>query len=365
MNPVSWRLEGKDGMARAGVLLTPHGEVATPGFMPVGTRAAVRAVDVDDLRRVGANLLLANNYHLVLRPGVEEVAKAGGLHSFWGWEGPILTDSGGFQIFSLDPQVTEEGASFRSVYDGSRLTMSPEEAVRSQEILGSDIAMVLDVCLGLPAERAKVASAMERTLRWAERSQGAHRHSDQALFGIVQGGVDLDLRAESALRTAALGFPGFGIGGLSVGESLSERNQALEVTAAELPADRVRYLMGVGDPPGLLDAIERGCDLFDCVWPTRLARHGRALTPGGHLNLRRAEYRADFEPIDSECACHTCSTHHRSYLRHLLVTEELGAHRLLSIHNLTYTFRLLLHARQAIMAGRFAEFRSRWFARDR
>lgn len=352
-----WTTERADGPARAGHLELTHGAVPTPAFMPVGTRAAVRAVDVHDLREVGASIVLANTYHLMLRPGARLVSDLGGLHEFMAWDGPILTDSGGYQILSLDPDIDEEGATFRSTYDGSRVRLSPEETVEVQELLGPDVAMVLDVCLGLPSPEADVRAAMDRTLRWAERSLAAHTRSDQALFGIVQGGIDADLRAESASRTAALGFPGFGIGGLSVGESADQRNMALEATIPELPPDRVRYVMGLGDPEGVLDAIARGADLFDCVWPTRLARHGRVLTPDGDYNLRRAEFSADDRPLHAECSCLTCRTHSRAYLRHLLVTRELSVHRLVTIHNLTYTLGLVADARNAILEGRYGRFR--------
>ncbi len=352
MTAVSWSASSSGSGARTGTLSTPHGSVGTPAFMPVGTRAAVRALDVDDLHATGAEMVLANTYHLMLRPGAETVARLGGLHHFWSWAGPILTDSGGFQIFSLQPRITRTGAAFRSSYDGRLLDLTPEEAVQIQEQLGADIAMVLDVCIGLPAATTAVQEAMELSLHWAERSRDAHHRGDQALFGIVQGGTNLDLRAESAARTAALGFDGFGIGGLSVGEPAGERNRAIEVTVAELPEDKVRYVMGLGDPEGVMDAIERGADLFDCVWPTRLARHGRVFTAEGDFNLRRAQFLDDPAPLEEGCPCHTCQHHHRAYLRHLLVTNELAAFRLLSLHNVTYTMRLFRGIRAAITAGR-------------
>jgi queuine tRNA-ribosyltransferase len=325
--------------------------------MPVGTRGTVRTLDPRDLREAGAVMVLANTYHLMLRPGADEVAGLGGLHGFMGWDGPILTDSGGFQVFSLDPRVDEDGVAFRSVYDGSHVRLTPEGATAVQEQLGSDVAMVLDELVGLPAPREQVAAAMERTLRWAERARAAHRREDQAQFGIVQGGIDRDLRAESAARTAALGFPGFGIGGLSVGESASERNGALEAVVAELPDGKVRYVMGLGDTDGVLDAIERGCDLFDCVWPTRLARHGKVLSRLGDYSIRRAEFSGDDGPIDPECPCRTCRHHSRAYLRHLRVTGEMLGHRLLSIHNLSFTLSVLAGARRAITEGRFPAYR--------
>lgn len=356
MAAVEWKSRVGDGAARLGTLRTPHGEVTTPAFMPVGTRAAVKAVDVEDLERAGAEIILANTYHLMLRPGADSISALGGLGAFMGWEGPLLTDSGGFQIFSLDPHIDESGATFKSLYDGAIVHLSPEDSVRIQEALGADIAMVLDVCVGLPAPREIVESEMRRTLRWAERCLAVHGKHDQALFGIVQGGIDLDLRAESARETAALGFPGFGIGGLSVGESVDDRNRALSAVVAELPDDKPRYVMGLGDTDGLLDAIERGADLFDCVIPTRVARHGRALTRTGDFNLNRADFESDDAPIDPECQCLACSRHSRAYIRHLIRMKELSAHRLLTIHNLHYTLDLVSKAGSAIEAGALKEF---------
>lgn len=352
----TWRLETADGPARAGHLELTHGTVETPAFMPVGTRAAVRALDTHDLGAVGAQMVLANTYHLMLRPGAELVARMGGLHGFMAWNGPILTDSGGYQILSLEPRITEDGATFRSVYDGSMVHLRPEDAVKVQELLGPDVAMVLDVCLALPAPVERVREAMELTLRWAERALAAHQRPDQALFGIVQGGTDPELRRESASRTAALGFAGFGIGGLSVGEPPQERNRALEAVMPELPDGKVRYVMGLGDAEGVLDAVARGADLFDCVWPTRLARHGRVLTSSGDYNLRRAEFAEDPAPLAPDCDCLTCRTYSRAYLRHLLITRELSVHRLVSLHNLTYTLGLMRDARRAIVAGTFEDF---------
>ncbi len=296
-------------------------------------------------RAVGTDIVLANAFHLMLRPGDELVAGLGGLHGFMGWEGPILTDSGGFQVFSLGPKIDETGARFRSPYDGSWLHLTPERAVEVQERLGSDIAMVLDVCLALPAPGSDVRAAMERTLRWSERGLAAHRRPDQALFGIVQGGTDQALRATSARATAALDVPGFGIGGLSVGETPEERRLALEVTVAELPPGKVRYVMGLGDPVGVLDAVALGADLFDCVWPTRLARHGKILTADGDYHIKAARFAADPSPLHSECGCSTCHLHSRAYLRHLHVTGELLAHNLLTVHNLHYTLQLIAATR--------------------
>ena len=356
--PVQFSISSTDGRARAGTLATPHGTVATPGFMPVGTRASVRTLDTPDLHGVGAQMVLANTYHLMLRPGAEVIDRLGGLHGFMAWDGPILTDSGGYQIFSLDPKIDDDGASFRSTYDGSPVRLTPEEAVRIQELLGPDIAMVLDECIGLPAPRVEVKAAMERSLRWAERALQAHSRSDQALFGIVQGGIDDELRAMSARATAELDFPGFGIGGLSVGEPPTDRNRALEAAIAELPEGKIRYVMGLGDAEGVLDAVHRGADLFDCVWPTRLARHGKVLTSDGDFNIRRAENTEHGGPIHPDCACSTCQRYSRAYLRHLVVTGELTAHRLLTIHNLHFTLDLLREARSAIVDGSFSEFRA-------
>ncbi|CAN5198272.1 tRNA guanosine(34) transglycosylase Tgt [soil metagenome] len=354
--PGSFRAGTSDGGARTGSLYTVHGEVPTPAFMAVGTRAAVRAVDVDDLEAVGAEIILANTYHLQLRPGADRVAAMGGLHQFWGWSRPILTDSGGYQIFSRSPKISETGATFRSTYDGSAIDLTPEEAVRIQELLGPDIAMQLDVCTGLPAPPDEIEGAMNLTLRWGERSLAVHRRQDQALFGIVQGGISKDLRAESAARTAALGFLGFGIGGLSVGESRQEMLLALDAAFPELPKEKVRYVMGLGDPEGVLAAIGRGADLFDCVWPTRLARHGRVLTGAGDYNLRRAQYATDSRPLAEGCPCYTCRAHHRAYVRHLLMVGELSAFRLITIHNLRYMFDLMSGVRQAIAKSGFKAF---------
>lgn len=324
--------------------------------MPVGTRATVKTVDASDLEALGVEVVLANTYHLMLRPGADAVASQGGLHGFMGWERGILTDSGGFQIFSLAPDIGEEGARFRSVYDGRTVHLTPEGAVAIQESLGADIAMALDICVGLPAPREVVERDMRRTLRWAERSLSAQTRKDQALFGIVQGGVDDDLRAESAAATAALGFPGFGIGGLSVGESVDERNHALEAAMPELPASKPRYVMGLGDPEGLLDAVARGADMFDCVIPTRLARHGKALTVDGDFSLKRAKFENDGRPVDPDCGCPTCSRHSRAYLRHLIKSGEMTGLRLLTMHNLWYLTRLLAGAADAIAGGTFQAF---------
>ncbi len=353
MTAVAWRPVATDGLARTGVLVTPHGEVPTPAFMPVGTRATVRLVGAEDLEELGAQIVLANTYHLMLRPGEDVVAELGELHGFMSWPGPILTDSGGFQVFSLEPKVDEEGVRFRSSYDGSAVTLTPERAVAIQEALGSDIAMALDVLVGLPSPRQVVVDAMERTLRWAERALAAKARDDRAIFGIVQGGTDLELRHMSAERTAALGFPGFGIGGLAVGEPPEERNAAIEVVVAALPPAAPRYVMGLGDTEGLVAAVRRGVDMFDCVIPTRLARHAKALHPDGDFAITRAEFTRSDAPIQAGCACVTCRRYTRGYLRHLFATKELLGHRLLSLHNLHYTLDLMERMRTAIAAGRF------------
>jgi queuine tRNA-ribosyltransferase len=323
--------------------------------MPVGTRGAVKTVDVDDLEAVGTRILLANTYHLMLRPGADVVANLGELHGFMAWQRPILTDSGGYQVFSLAPRVTEDGVAFASTYDGSRVELTPERAISIQEALGSDVAMILDVLVGLPAERAVVAAAMERTLRWSERALRARNRGDRGLFGIVQGGTDRELRARSAAATAALDFDGFGIGGLSVGEPAAERDAALEAAIAELPAGKVRYVMGLGDTEGMLAAVSLGADLFDCVLPTRLARHGKVLHRLGNFSIRLAEWASNGRPIDETCGCPTCLRHSRGYLRHLFVTGETLGKRLLTIHNLWYTHDLLARTREAITRGTFPD----------
>lgn len=358
MTAVTWHSAATDGKARTGSMVTPHGEVETPNFMPVGTRATVKTVDVEDLRNVGAQIVLSNTYHLMLRPGEAVVSHLGELHGFMAWDGPILTDSGGYQVLSLNPKISEEGLVFRSTYDGARVELTPERAVAVQEALGSDIAMALDVPVPLPSSRSDTEDAMQRTFRWAERALTAKRRDDRALFGIVQGGAEPDLREQSAKDIASLGFPGYGIGGLAVGETPGERDLALDAAIPHLPPQAVRYVMGLGDTGGILAAIERGVDLFDCVIPTRLARHGKALTRTGDISIKRAEWVLSQEPLDAACSCLTCRRYSRGYLRHLYTTKEPLAHRLLTLHNLTYTFDLLRGAREAIAAGRFSDFRS-------
>jgi len=358
MTAVTWRSAATDGKARTGSMVTPHGEVETPNFMPVGTRATVKTMDVEDLQSIGAQIVLSNTYHLMLRPGEEVVSRLGELHGFMAWGGPILTDSGGYQVLSLNPKISEEGLVFRSTYDGARVELTPERAVAVQETLGSDIAMSLDVPVPLPSSHADAEQAMHRTYRWAERGLAAKRRDDRALFGIVQGGAESDLREQSAKQIGGLGFPGFGIGGLAVGETPEERDLALDAAIPHLPPQAVRYVMGLGDTEGILAAIERGVDLFDCVIPTRLARHGKALTRTGDISIKRAEWILSQEPLDAACSCLACRRYSRGYLRHLYTTKEPLAHRLLSLHNLTYTFDLVRGAREAIAAGRFSDFRS-------
>ena len=330
---------------------TARGSFSTPAFMPVGTRGAVRLLDAEDLDSLAPQVVLANTYHLMLRPGADAVEQLGGLHRFTGWDGHMLTDSGGFQVFSLAPAVDDGGATFRSTYDGSVHRLTPESAVTIQERIGADIQMVLDICCGLPAPEEEVRLAAKRTLDWAVRARDSHRREDQSLFGIVQGGTDPDLRAECAEATAALGFDGYGIGGLSVGEPREQMLPALAAAIGHLPVDRPRYLMGVGDPVSMLESIALGVDMFDCVLPTRLARHGTALTSTGRYRVRGARHAGDDAPLDPACTCRVCRRFSRGYIRHLLVVGEPTAGRLLTIHNLAWTLGLVERARLAIHDG--------------
>jgi queuine tRNA-ribosyltransferase len=341
--------------ARTARFTTPHGAVETPAFMPVGTQATVKGVDPGRLRETGAQMILANTYHLTLRPGEQTVAALGGLHTFMGWDGPILTDSGGFQVFSLAERMTvdETGVRFRSHIDGAPVELTPERAVAIQEQLGGDVAMVLDHVVALPNERDVVADAMRRSVRWAARCQAAATRPDQTLFAIVQGGLDAELRAESAEKLVALNFVGYAIGGLSVGESPAEMYAALDVTMPHLPQERPRYLMGVGRPIDLLEAIGRGVDLFDCVLPTRNGRNALAFTDAGPIRLRNQLHTLDRDPLDPTCPCMACR-HSRGYLRHLFQAGEMLGPMLVSMHNLTYYQRLMSQARTAIAEGRFA-----------
>lgn len=341
--------------ARLGRLTTPHGQVDTPVFMPVGTQATVKGMTVDQIRGAGAKLILGNTYHLALRPGSERIERLGGLHSFMGWDGPILTDSGGFQIFSLADRATikESGAQFRSHIDGSLLDLSPEESIRIQERLGSDIAMVLDHVVALPSERHVVEEAMHRSTRWAARCLEAATRTEQAKFAIVQGGLDLELRKSSADALTKLPFDGYAVGGLSVGEPPSEMVRVIHGTTSHLPADKPRYLMGVGRPIDLLEGIAGGIDMFDCVMPTRNGRNALAFTWEGTLRLRNARHADDPRPIDASCPCLACR-HSRAYLRHLFVAKEMLGPILLTHHNLTFYQLLMAEARSQLAAGTFA-----------
>ena len=355
----AFKVEARDGAARAGLLTTPHGVVMTPCFMPVGTKATVKAVAPRELRELGAQVVLANAYHLYFRPGTQVVAAHGGLHGFMRWDGPILTDSGGFQVFSLEGTrlMRDDGVEFSSVYDGSRHIFTPELAMRIQEDLGADIVMAFDQCAPGTLPREELETAVERTTRWAAACKAAHGRRDQLLIGIVQGGTDEALRRRSAAEITGVGFDAYAIGGLSVGERGEEMLATVELMDELLPADRLRYFMGIGDPLGILDVIARGVDVFDCVFPTRMARTGTALLRGGgRLNLRNARFTADLAPLESGCDCYTCSTFTRSYLRHLVVQKEILGSQLLSLHNLRVLLRLTCDARDAIRAGRFAEF---------
>ncbi len=355
----SFAVEARDGAARAGRLTTPHGVVETPCFMPVGTKATVKAVEPRELRELGAQVVLANTYHLYFRPGTEIVAAHGGLHGFMQWDGPILTDSGGFQVFSLEGTrlMRDDGVEFSSVYDGSRHVFTPELAMHVQEQLGADIIMAFDQCAPDTLPRAELDAAVERTTRWAAACKVAHGRRDQLLIGIVQGGADEALRRRSAAEITGVGFDAYAIGGLSVGERGDEMLATVELMDELLPRDRLRYFMGIGDPVGMLDVIARGVDIFDCVFPTRMARTGTALLRGGgRLNLRNARFAADLAPLDDSCDCYACRTFTRSYLRHLVVQKEILGSQLLSLHNLRILLRLSRDARDAIRAGCFAEF---------
>ena len=356
----SFTITARDGAARTGVLHTRAGDVRTPAFMPVGTHATVKSLDPGEVRAAGAEILLCNAYHLALRPGVDLVERAGGLHRFMTWDGPILTDSGGFQLVSLDAvaAVDDDGATFVSPYDGTRMRVTPESAVSIQARLGADIVMCLDHPAGYGATAPAIAAATARTRRWAERCRDVHPGDGRLLFGICQGGFDAALRAESAAAVAGLGFDGLAVGGLSVGEPLPLMEEMTAVSVAHLPEGSARYFMGLGTDAELLAMVALGIDMFDCVVPTRLARTGTAMTPAGRLALRRAEYREDLRPLDETCPCAACARFSRAYLRHLVAASEILGHRLLSLHNVTHLTRLMAGARDAIAAGRFAAFRA-------
>jgi queuine tRNA-ribosyltransferase len=357
MYPVRFETKAVYGAARSGVAHTARGMYRTPCFMPVGTRGAIKYLSAADYERLGAEIVLGNTYHLMLRPGAETVAALGGLGRFAGWGGLTLTDSGGFQVFSLDPHVDDDGVTFRSTYDGSSHRLTPEIAVRTQELLAADIQMVLDVCPPLPSSPDVVRLAVERTSAWAARARSTHRAEEQALFGIVQGGVSSELRAESAQRTVALEFDGYGIGGLSVGETRDEMVPALAAALAHIPPDRPRYLMGVGDPASLVEAVALGVDQFDCVMQTRIGRHGTAMTGAGKLHIKNAQHALSEEPLDSGCACEVCNRHSRGYIRHLFQVREPTAARLVSIHNISWTLQLMARMRAAIEDATFSVLR--------
>ena len=355
--PFEFRIQGRSGRARAGVFSTPHGDIQTPIFAPVGTQATVKSMTPAQLHEINANLVLANTYHLHLRPGDDLVAEMGGLHEFMRWPNPILTDSGGFQVFSLGGinRIDDEGVTFKSHIDGSMHRLTPEKSIAIQENLGADIIMAFDECAD-PYDRAYNRRAMARTHAWAQRCIEAKTRDDQALFGIVQGGIFPDLRQQSAEFIAALDFPGNAIGGLSVGETKEEMHDILEVVDRILPEDKPRYLMGVGTPEDLINGVRRGVDIFDCVLPTRLARHKAAFVPGGRMNVSKAQYARDPLPLVEGCTCYTCQNFSRAYLRHLIQAKEMLAGTLLSIHNLHTLLQLARDMRQAILAGEFETF---------
>jgi len=370
MTAVSYELlkQDKKTGARLGKLHTPHGVIETPIFMPVGTQATVKAMSPEELKDLNAQIILSNTYHLFLRPGSDIVKEAGGLHKFMNWDRPILTDSGGFQVFSLSDlrKITEEGVYFRNHLSGERLFLGPEQSIEIQNALGADIIMAFDECPPYPAERDYVKKSLERTTRWAERSLQAHsRPDDQALFGIVQGGMYRDLREQSVQELTELDLPGYAIGGLSVGEPKEIMNEVLEYTTPLLPVNKPRYLMGVGDPESLFAGVIRGVDMFDCVLPTRIARNGTTMTSSGRLVVRNAQYAKDFSPLDHNCDCYTCKNYSRAYIRHLLKADEIFGLRLTSYHNLYFLVNLMKNIRQAIQEDRLLEYQEEFFAQYR
>ncbi len=351
--------------ARAGLLSTPHGTIATPVFMPVGTQATVKTLSAHDVAALGASIILSNTYHLFLRPGSDIIAEFGGLHRFMNWNRPILTDSGGFQVFSLGAtnKIDDDGVTFRSHIDGSRHRFTPERAIEIQEQIGADIIMAFDECAPYPATLEYTAAAMDRTHRWLQRCLGAKTRSDQALFGIVQGGMYASLRQKSAQFIAEQPVVGCAIGGLGVGEPKPEMYDMLAVVTAELPENKPRYMMGIGSPEDLLEGVARGVDMFDCVQPTRLGRHGAAWTPDGRINLLNARWARDDQPIESGCDCYACVNHSRAYIRHLLRAEETLGQRLATVHNVRFLIRLMEGARQSIIDGQYAEYRDNFLSR--
>ncbi len=361
-----YTLKTKDSksMARRGKLVTPHGEIETPVFMPVGTQATVKAMAPEELKEIGSQIILSNTYHLYLRPGHKLIEKAGGLHKFMNWDRPILTDSGGFQVFSLQDnrKITEEGVMFQSHIDGSKHFLSPEKAVEIQNSLGSDIMMAFDECAPWPSDHDYVKKSLERTTRWAKRCKDAHKNTEkQALFGIVQGGGYEDLRMQSAKELTDIDFPGYSIGGLSVGEPKSIMYDMLEITTPLLPENKPRYLMGVGSMDALVEGVMRGVDMFDCVLPTRTARTGTFLTMKGKINILNAKYADDLSPIDEECTCYTCRNYSKAYLRHLFKAKEILGARLATWHNIHALHDLMIKIRKSIEEDRFMEFRKDFF----
>jgi len=357
--PFKFDIEHSDGAARAAVLTTPHGQVVTPCFMPVGTQATVKTLSPRDLNEAGAGMILANAYHLYFRPGADLIASLGGLHRFMSWERPILTDSGGFQVFSLGgtAKIKDDGVEFKSLYDGSTHIFTPELATVIQEKLGADVIMCFDECAPSGVDSAYLKESVERTVRWAARCQKALSRDDQLLMGIIQGGIDHELRRESAMRTLELGFGGYAIGGLSVGEERGAMLETMNFTADLLPVEKPRYFMGLGDPAGIIDAIAAGIDMFDCVLPTRIARNAGAFTSSGRLNMRNASYADQDGPLEPGCGCYTCRNFSRAYLRHLVTQKEILGMHLLSLHNVSFLLDLTRQARGAIAAGCFDEFR--------
>lgn len=354
----------KQSGARLGRLHTPHGVIETPAFMPVGTLATVKTMSPEELKAMDAHIILSNTYHLFLRPGHDIIRQAGGLHKFMNWDRPILTDSGGFQVFSLSDmrKITEEGVAFRSHLNGDKLFLSPEKAMEIQNALGSDIMMAFDECPPFPATHEYAKQSLERTTRWAERCLKAHENTqNQALFGIVQGGMYEDLRKQSAADLTSLDFPGYAIGGLSVGEPKELMYEVLEYTTPVLPANKPRYLMGVGSPDALIEGSIRGVDMFDCVLPTRIARNGTCMTSEGRLVVRNARFAEDFGPLDPQCSCYTCTNYSRAYIRHLIKADETFGLRLTTYHNLHFLLELMRNVRQAIQDDRLLDFRDEFF----
>ena len=355
---MNFTLHKTDGLARRGTITLAHGTVETPAFMPVGTYGTVKAMSPLELKDIGAEIVLGNTFHLWLRPGLEVIEAHGGLHRFMGWDGPILTDSGGFQVFSLGAlrKITEEGVAFQSPVNGDKCFLSPEESMRIQKVLNSDIVMIFDECTPYPADEKTAGESMRLSLRWAQRSKQAHEGNPNALFGIVQGGMFENLRDESLRELERIGFDGYAIGGLSVGEPKEDMLRILKHTAPQLPADKPRYLMGVGTPEDLMDAVGQGIDMFDCVMPTRNARNGMMFTRHGDIKIKNAQYRMDTRPLDEQCACYTCRNFSRAYLHHLHKLNEILGARLNTLHNLHYYQELMGGIRAAIAAERFDEF---------